>query len=56
MGKKYEASAKLVDKPTYTVAEAMPLVKKAAFAKFVLLHEAVHPDFGCVHGSRIGWR
>jgi large subunit ribosomal protein L1 len=34
MGKKYEASAKLVGKPTYTVAEAMPLVKKAAFAKF----------------------
>jgi len=34
MGKKYETSAKLVDKPTYTVAEAIPLVKKAAFAKF----------------------
>ncbi|HEV2494724.1 MAG TPA: 50S ribosomal protein L1 [Terriglobia bacterium] len=34
MGKKYETSAKLVEKPTYTVAEAMPLVKKAAFAKF----------------------
>ena len=34
MGKKYQTSSKLVDKPTYTVAEAMPLVKKAAFAKF----------------------
>ena len=29
-----EASAKLVDKPAYTLADAMPLVKKAAFAKF----------------------
>ena len=34
MGKKYKAAAKLVDKPAYTVAEAMPIVKKAAFAKF----------------------
>ncbi len=34
MGKKYESSAKLVDKPSYTLADAMPLVKKAAFAKF----------------------
>jgi large subunit ribosomal protein L1 len=34
MGKKYESAAKLVDKPSYTVADAMPLVKKAAFAKF----------------------
>ena len=34
MGKKYGASAKLVDKPAYTVADAMPLIKKAAFAKF----------------------
>lgn len=34
MGKKYSASAKLVDKPAYTVADAMPLIKKAAFAKF----------------------
>ncbi len=34
VGKKYEASAKLVDKPAYTLADAMPLVKKAAFAKF----------------------
>ena len=33
-GKKYQASAKLVDKPAYTLADAMPLVKKAAFAKF----------------------
>jgi large subunit ribosomal protein L1 len=34
MGKKYEASAKLVDKPAYALADAMPLLKKAAFAKF----------------------
>src|SRR5271157_4619210 len=34
VGKKYEASAKLVDKPAYTLTDAMPLVKKAAFAKF----------------------
>lgn len=34
MGKKYEASAKMVDKPSYALPEAMPLVKKAAFAKF----------------------
>ena len=34
MGKKYEASAKLVDKPSYALPDAMPLVKKAAFAKF----------------------
>ncbi len=34
VGKKFEASKKLVDKPTYTVADAMPVVKKAAFAKF----------------------
>jgi large subunit ribosomal protein L1 len=33
-GKKYQASAKLVDKPAYTLEEAMPLLKKAAFAKF----------------------
>lgn len=33
-GKKYRESAKLVDKPVYTLAEAMPVVKKAAFAKF----------------------
>jgi len=34
VGKKYREAAKLVDKPVYTVAEAMPVVKKAAFAKF----------------------
>ncbi len=34
MGRKYRESAKLVDKQTYTLAEAMPLLKKAAFAKF----------------------
>jgi large subunit ribosomal protein L1 len=34
MGKKYEQAAKLVEKPAYGLAEAMPLVKKAAFAKF----------------------
>ncbi len=34
MGKKYEAAAKLVEKPAYTLNEAMPLLKKASFAKF----------------------
>ncbi len=34
MGKKYEASRKMVDKPAYVLQEAMPLIKKAAFAKF----------------------
>lgn len=34
MGKKYEASKKMVDKPAYPLQDAMPLVKKAAFAKF----------------------
>ena len=34
MGKKYEASKKMVDQPAYVLQEAMPLVKKAAFAKF----------------------
>jgi large subunit ribosomal protein L1 len=34
VGKKYEASAKLVDQPSYTLPDAMPVVKKAAFAKF----------------------
>ena len=34
MGKKYQASLKMVDKPAYPLQEAMPLVKKAAFAKF----------------------
>jgi large subunit ribosomal protein L1 len=32
--KKYRESAKLVDKASYTLAEATPVVKKAAFAKF----------------------
>jgi large subunit ribosomal protein L1 len=34
MGKKYEAAAKLVEKPGYNLTEAMPLVKKASFVKF----------------------
>jgi large subunit ribosomal protein L1 len=34
VGKKYEASAKMVDKPSYGLPDAMPLLKKAAFAKF----------------------
>src|SRR5579859_4051431 len=34
MGKKYEASAKMVEKPAYVLSEAMPLVKKASFVKF----------------------
>jgi len=34
VGKKYEASAKMVDKPFYALPDAMPVVKKAAFAKF----------------------
>ena len=33
-GKKYQASSKLVDKPSYKLVDAMPIVKKAAFAKF----------------------
>jgi large subunit ribosomal protein L1 len=33
-GKKFGAAAKLVEKPAYTLAEAMPILKKAAFAKF----------------------
>jgi large subunit ribosomal protein L1 len=33
-GKKSRESAKLIDKPAYTLTEAMPLVKKAAYAKF----------------------
>jgi len=33
-GKKYRDAAKLVDKPAYTLADAMPLLKKTAFAKF----------------------
>jgi large subunit ribosomal protein L1 len=34
VGKKYTAAAKLVDKPVYTLTDAMPSVKGAAFAKF----------------------
>src|SRR5437588_292694 len=34
MGKKYATALKLVDKPAYTLTDAMPLIKKAAFAKF----------------------
>jgi large subunit ribosomal protein L1 len=33
-GKKYRESAKLVERPAYTLVDAMPLVKKAAYAKF----------------------
>jgi large subunit ribosomal protein L1 len=33
-GKKYRESAKLVNKAAYTLAEGMPVVKQAAFAKF----------------------
>src|SRR5487761_1303262 len=34
VGKKFEQSVKLVEKAAYPIAEAIPLVKKAAFAKF----------------------
>ena len=34
MGKKYEAASKRVEKPAYTIADAMPIVKGAAYAKF----------------------
>ncbi len=34
MGNKYAAARKLVEKPAYTLADAMPLIKKGAFAKF----------------------
>jgi len=34
MGKKYEAAANLVEKPSYNLNDAMPLLKKAAFVKF----------------------
>ena len=33
-GKKFQSSSKLVDKPAYNLADAMPVVKQAAFAKF----------------------
>jgi len=34
VGKKYNASAKLVTKPAYILSEAMPVLKQASFAKF----------------------
>lgn len=34
MGKKFDEAAKLVDRPAYTLSDAMPLVKKASFVKF----------------------
>ncbi len=34
MGKKYEEAVKMVDRAAYSLAEAMPLLKKVAFAKF----------------------
>ena len=34
MGKKFEAAVKQIDKPAYTLGDAMPLIKKVAFAKF----------------------
>ena len=34
MGKKYDEAVKMVDRPGYSLPEAMPLLKKAAFAKF----------------------
>jgi len=34
VGKKYREAAKLVEKRPHTLEEAMPIVKKAAFAKF----------------------
>jgi large subunit ribosomal protein L1 len=34
MGRKFEAAAKQVEKPTYPLTEAMPVLKKSAFAKF----------------------
>jgi large subunit ribosomal protein L1 len=48
VGKKFKAAAKLVDKPAYTLADAMPVVKQAAFAKFdetveVAMHLGVDP-------------
>lgn len=33
-GKKYRQSAKLVNQPAYTLGDAMPLLKSAAYAKF----------------------
>jgi large subunit ribosomal protein L1 len=34
MGKKFEAATKQIEKPAYTLGDAMPLIKKVAFAKF----------------------
>jgi large subunit ribosomal protein L1 len=34
MGKKYQAAAQLVEKRPYTLGEAMPILKKGAYAKF----------------------
>jgi large subunit ribosomal protein L1 len=34
VGKKYTQSVKLVEKPAYALADAMPVIKKAAFARF----------------------
>jgi len=34
VGKKFDAARKLVDKSSYTLGDAMPILKKAAFAKF----------------------
>ena len=34
MGKKFEAAVKQIDKPAYTLGDAMPLIKKVSFAKF----------------------
>ncbi|MGH9358505.1 MAG: 50S ribosomal protein L1 [Terriglobia bacterium] len=34
MGKKYEEALKMVDRAGYSLTEAMPLLKKVAFAKF----------------------
>jgi large subunit ribosomal protein L1 len=34
VGKKYESAAKVVDKPTYPLSDAVATVTKAAFAKF----------------------
>jgi large subunit ribosomal protein L1 len=34
VGKKYEAARKLADRPAYALVEAVPVLQKAAFAKF----------------------
>jgi large subunit ribosomal protein L1 len=48
VGKKFEAAAKLVEKASYSLPDAMPVVKKAAYAKFdetveIALHLGVDP-------------